>query len=333
MRWLAFGSCVVVALVSVSPAFSQAPDEATRTAARALGTAGVEAFEAGDMVAASDKLEKAYQLLKVPSLALWSARALEKRGLLLEALARYLEASSMQVPGGEAAVQHKAQADAEREGAALKGRVPRVVISLEGAEPSEVTLTIDGKSVSSTVIGSPRLLNPGAHMIEVSRGNDRARAEVKAVEGKELPVLLRLENAGATAGAVAPAEGASQPAEPPDAGNATGGGSSIRPTLGWVAIGVGAAALAVGVGTGLSAKGKRSTLEESGVCVADSCPSSKQAEVDSLNTFRTISTIGFVAGGVLAAAGVTLLLTAPSKSGPSAALQVAPTSLELRGRF
>jgi hypothetical protein len=52
------------------PAWSQAPDEATRTAARALGTAGVEAFEAGDMNTASDKLEKAYQLLKVPSLGL-----------------------------------------------------------------------------------------------------------------------------------------------------------------------------------------------------------------------------------------------------------------------
>jgi hypothetical protein len=43
-------------------------------------------------VAASDKLVKAYHLLKVPSFGLWSARALEKRGLLLEALARYLEA-------------------------------------------------------------------------------------------------------------------------------------------------------------------------------------------------------------------------------------------------
>lgn len=323
---------MVVVALSAGPAWSQAPDEATRTAARALGTAGVEAFEAGDMTAASDKLEKAYQLLKVPSLGLWSARALEKRGLLVEALTRYLEASSMQVPGGEAAVQHKAQADAEREGTALKARVPRVVISLEGAEPSEVTLTIDGKSVSSSVIGTPRLLNPGPHVVEVSRGNDRARAKVTAVEGEELPLVVRLSSAGNAAAAETPIAGTSGP-QPLDAGNTRESGSSIRPTLGWVALGVGAAGLAVGVGTGLAAKGKRTTLDESGVCQADRCPSAKQAEVDSLNTFRTISTISFVAGGVLAAAGVTLLLTAPSKSGPSAALQVAPTSLELRGRF
>jgi hypothetical protein len=324
---------VVVVAVSAGPAWSQAPDEATRTAARALGTAGVEAFEAGDMTAASDKLEKAYQLLKVPSLGLWSARALEKRGLLLEALARYLEASSMQVPGGEAAVQHKAQADAEREGAALKARVPRVVISIEGAEPSEVTLTIDGKSVSSAVIGSPRLLNPGTHVVEVTRGSERAHAKVTAVEGKELPVRLRLTTAGPASAAAAPVADPTGPAEPPQASDTTERGSSIRPTLGWVAIGVGVAGLAVGVGTGLSAQGKRTDLDDSGVCVADSCPSSKQGEVDSLNTFRTISTIGFVAGGVLAATGITLLLTAPSKSGASAALRVAPTSLELRGRF
>jgi hypothetical protein len=333
MRWRTFGSCLVVVALSAGPARSQAPDEATRTAARALGTAGVEAFEAGDMVAASDKLEKAYQLLKVPSLGLWSARALEKRGLLLEALARYLEASSTQVPGGEATVQHKAQVDAEREGAALKVRVPRVVISLEGAEPSEVTLTIDGKSVSSAVIGSPRLLNPGAHVVEVTRGNDRARAKVTAVEGKELPVLLRLASDGPTSADPAPVAGTPGSVEPPGDDSAAGRGSSIRPTLGWVSIGVGAAGLAVGIGTGLSAKSKRAALDDSGVCVGDSCPSSKQGEVDSLNTLRTISTIGFVAGGVLAATGVTLLLTAPSKSGASAALQIAPTSLELRGRF
>lgn len=333
MRWLAFGSSLLFVVVSAGPAWSQAPDEATRTAARALGTAGVEAFEDGDMLAASDKLEKAYQLLKVPSLGLWSARALEKRGLLLEALARYLEASSMQVPGGEAAVQHKAQADAEREGSALKVRVPRVVISLEGAEPGEVTLTIDGKSVSSAVIGSARLLNPGAHVVEVTRGSDRARAKVTAVEGREVPVLLRLTNAGPTSAAPASVAGTLGPDEPPGDRSPTGRGSSIRPTLGWVAIGVGAAGLAVGIGTGLSAKSKRAALEDSGVCEGDRCPSSKQGDVDSLNTFRTISTIGFVAGGVLAVTGVTLLLTAPSKSRPSAALQITPASLELRGRF
>src|SRR6185503_12996822 len=98
----------------------------------------------------------------------------------------------MQVPSGEAAVQQKAQAEAEREGAALKPRIPRLVISLEGAEPSEVTLTIDGKPVAASVIGTPRLLNPGPHVVEVSRGSDHARAEVTAVEGKEQALSLKL---------------------------------------------------------------------------------------------------------------------------------------------
>src|SRR5262245_27010829 len=137
LRWRLSGAVLAVCL-SGAPAWAQAPDEATRTAARALGTAGVEAYQAGDFAGASDKLEKAYQILKVPSYALWSARALEKRGQLVEALNRYLEASSMQIPAGEASVQQSAQADAEREGEALKPRVPRLVISVQGADPAEV---------------------------------------------------------------------------------------------------------------------------------------------------------------------------------------------------
>jgi len=46
---------------------------------------------------ASSRLEKAYVLLNVPSLGLWSARALAKRSLLVEAANRYYEVTSLQL--------------------------------------------------------------------------------------------------------------------------------------------------------------------------------------------------------------------------------------------
>ena len=61
--------------------------------------------------------------------------------------------------------------------------------------------------------------------------------------------------------------------------------------------------------------------------------------MNSLRTLRTVSTIGFIAGGALAATGVVLLLTSSggSQTGqrPSTtlALGVTPSGLRLRGSF
>ena len=55
------------------------------TAARKLAEDGVAALQNGDAATAVQKLEKAHNMLKAPSVALWSARALAKRGLLIEA--------------------------------------------------------------------------------------------------------------------------------------------------------------------------------------------------------------------------------------------------------
>jgi Tfp pilus assembly protein PilF len=83
------GFCVSLSSV----ASAQEIDDASRTAARAMGNSGVEAYQAGNYQEAVDRLEKAYGIARVPSLGLWSARALRKLGLLVEAANRYLETS------------------------------------------------------------------------------------------------------------------------------------------------------------------------------------------------------------------------------------------------
>ena len=52
----------------------------------------------------------------------------------------------------------------------------------------------------------------------------------------------------------------------------------------------------------------------------------------SLDTYRMVSTVGFIAGGVLGASGVILLLTAPSSEHELAAT-VSGDAVTLRGRF
>lgn len=317
---------VLVLTLLAQAAVAQSNEKAERTAARALGTAGVEAYQEGDYPAASDKLDKAFALLKVPSLGLWSARAMVKRGLWIEALDRYLEAASIQIPAGEVAVQQNAQKDARREAEELKARLPQLLIELKGASADEVSLTIDAQPVASSVIGQPRLVNPGAHQVDATLGARHASGEATCTERQ--PCSVTLELAAEVKPATKPASTVLSAPSPADADKPR----SWQPTLGWVALGAGVVGVGIGAFTGLKAISARKDLDDSHQCVGERCPPALKDTVDNLMTYRTVSTVGFVAGGVLAAAGVTLLLTAPSHHSETA-LYLAPGSVELRGSF
>ena len=300
-------------------------DTVTRDAARALGLSGIEAYQAGKYDAASDKLEKAYSLINVPSLGLWSARALAKRNLLVEAANRYFEVASLQLPEGDAQVQRQAQLDAQAELEQLRSQIPRLIIRVEGADPSDVALAIDGHALASSIIGKPRLINPGSHLIEAHVAALHKSASVDMAPGKEQAIVLDF--------AASPRKAVAVPSQQPQHAADTGASSgSTRRTLGWIGVGVGGAGVALGSVMGALAAGKRSSLKNSGGCTATVCPPEKQSEVTSLNTFRSVSSVGFIAGGVLASTGIVLLLTAPSGEHRLAAV-VSGETVALTGRF
>jgi hypothetical protein len=98
---------------------------------------------------------------------------------------------------------------------------------------------------------------------------------------------------------------------------ATGGGGA-QTTVGWVGIVVGGVGIATGAVAGVLAIGKHSTL-------ASECPADcKQSDIDSYHAIGALSTVGFIAGGVLAGAGLVLILTAPPRTSSPAATTVTP---------
>lgn len=318
-------------LLLPAPAWAQ-QDDPTRGAARALGTSGVEAYQDGRYDQASDQLEKAYALLPVPSLALWSGRALVRRGLWVEAVQRFQEAASLQVPAGDALVQRKAVEEAKTELAALRPRIPTIELKLVGAEPSEVQVTIDGQELASSLLGAPRLVNPGRHQITATRGADHAVADEVAAEGQHRTVELRfVSGKSATIVGATPEKSAEAP-RAPRAGLTDAEPSNTQRTIGIVALVAGGAGLVVGGVTGVLAINKKSELDDSGQCEGG-CPESLRSDVDALHRFRTISTVGFIAGGVLAATGVVLWATAPSASGAEAHATLVPGGVMLGGKF
>jgi hypothetical protein len=325
--WLLSGAV----LLSAPPLSAQSADESTRTAARALGNAGVEAYQANDFATATDKLEKAYGILRAPSLGLWSGRALVKVGKWVEAADRFLEVTSLQVPTGDYAVQKQAQTDAAAELQALKPRIPALLVKVEGAALADCSFTVDGQPVASALLLEGRLVNPGAHVVEARRGGEQARAEVNVAEGERKTAVLSF-NAALPPPAVAVAPVASQaPAPPPPPPRDASEPSTAQRTWGWVAVGAGGVGLLVGGVTGFVAIGKKNDLESNPNCQNDRCAPSESGAIDSYNSLRTVSSVGLFAGGGLAVLGAVLVLTAPSR--PSTQAFVGPRSIGVRGSF
>lgn len=303
---------------AAAPARAQSDEDASQIAARTLGYAGVEAYNQGDYASARDKLENAYRLFPVPSLGLWSARALIQQNLLLEAAARFAEVVGLQVAVGDAPVQERAKADAERERAELMERIPRVEIELSGAAPEEVEVTLDGATLAPERLASALLLNPGRHVLVATRGVERSEVSLRLLAGDREAVQLVFQPVNGATPVTTPAPvsivtAISAPTAPPlrDVAPAPAEPTVWR-TAGWVAAGVGGASLVTGLLAYVAAKNEQSAMEERGDCDGERCLDSD--DLGSYNTFRTINQVGWIAGSVLTAAGVTVLVLDPGRT-------------------
>ena len=92
-----------------------------------------------------------------------------------------------------------------------------------------------------------------------------------------------------------------------------------------------------GVAGGL-ALSKHDSLVDSAACDPDECLPSARSDVSGLDTLRTVSTTGFIVGGVLTATGVALLLTSKSSTevgqhGRPVAIRLSPSGIAASGVF
>jgi hypothetical protein len=319
--------------LSAGIASAQAVDDQSRSVARKLGYSGVEAYQAGDYKTAQQKLEKAYRVLRVPSVGLWSARALVQLGQLVEASERYQELARLSATEtGDPAVQKKAVAEAANELKALLPRIPSVTVQVEGADAAAVKVTIDGKAILPELVGEPLPVNPGKHQVAAARGAEHVELELSLAEAEQKPAVLRFGSAGAPT-TVAPAVAPSGPALSTDTDSAPSSKLGTQRTLAIVAGGVGLAGVVVGTIFGLKSKSLHDDAE--GSCDGSVC--SDQSGVDAGNdayAAGTISTVGMVVGALGLGGGVALWLMAPRSSQTvGARVELNATGLKLRGSF
>lgn len=296
------------------------------SSARELAKEGVEAYDQGRFEESAEKTKRAYALVRVPTLAVHLARTYVRLGRLVEASELYLEAVRLKSEDSWQNAQFEAQRTAEIERASLLPRVPRLMIEVHGVDPAQVTITLDGTQVPTALVGAEQMVDPGTRVVIATGGATEVRQTALLTEGAHTRVVLNIKPTLAQhSSEVNPRTQQSIASHQPQ--------SSLQAILGWTGIGLAAAGVGFGIWQNQSAKSQRDELLSSQSC-SDGvhCDSSKSDDVDAYNRARHLRTVGYVAGGVFAAAGVTLLLWPTKKrEAPAVGLTLGPNFVNLQG--
>jgi hypothetical protein len=213
-----------------------------------------------------------------------------------------------------------------------------------GHDVSAVKVTVDGKPLADKVTGAALVVDPGEHTFTftvpggapvtqtfIIKEGVKDRHEVIVLGGSApTPPQPKPETPPATPAAGAPAATTATTATvgpPPNATGATpdtpstppdekpaAGASPLR-MVGWVVGGVGLALVGLGTVFGVEALSTKSSHCPNGTCTPAGSANTAYSQA-------TISTVGLLAGGVMLAGGVGLVLFAPSGQ-PSSTASVA----------
>jgi hypothetical protein len=313
---------VALSIGAPAAAFAQVVD--AHAAADEEFRQGREAMKQGDYRRALKFLRTSHALEPGRGKLVNIAVCEEKVGLLASAERHYQEVLPQLTSGDE-------RWTAAKEGLERVGpKVPHLRLEIAAGAPSGTTVTLDGEPVAVPAEGMTLALDPGKHTVTgKAPGGVEKPYEVTLREGERSVVSVAPGTAAVAAAplAVEPVIAAVEAKKP---------SRTIRWKAGVGGLAVGGLAVIAGVGTGVAALGKRSLLASGCAKTTLTCPPKLQADVDAYNALGDASTALIIGGGVLAAAGMILVVTAPSPQ-PGARAWIAPEIgagvLGVRGGF
>lgn len=295
------------------------PGEEYRDDARRLATEAATHYEAGQYAVALDLFLRAGKLYDAPTLKFWQARCLEQLGRLVDAEARYAEVARTSVEGDVPEAFLSAQRDSQAALALLRKRLPTITIVVHNAKDIS-RVELDGRVLPPPLVGAPVAVDPGTHVIKVTRSSGPEQVEsVAIVESQAQVVHVNFESPQELP--LVPIMTVA-PEEPESA-------TDWHTTIGISSLVLGTVGLGVGVIAGIQAMDKYKALEDN--CPEGDCPEALHDDVDSFRQWKTISTVGYAVGIVGAGAGAVLLLTGDREQ--DTALELRPNGASLRHRF
>jgi hypothetical protein len=311
-----------------------AQSDEDKAAARVLATQGADALGAGKFAEALDLVSRAEQMFHAPTHLLLIARAQAGVGRLVAAKESYLKLTREELPASAPAAFKRAQQDGKDEMAALEANIASLRIAVEGGGQQKFTVKMDDQPVSPALLGVYRPVDPGKHEIvvfPVGQGPVKSSLVLKNGEKKDLKLTIPdVVAGGAPVSAIDNPDGGPKPvpvvdkAEPAAPGFFTPmRGAGIAAGV----IGLGGVALgAVFLAKSSAQQSDADTQQAACVKAGKLCGAAAHAQIHALDvnaaSSGNIALVGFVAGGVLVATGVTLVILGKPK--PRAAATVTP---------
>jgi hypothetical protein len=216
----------------------------------------------------------------------------------------------------------------------VNAAVPTLVLAVKdraGRDLSEVRVTADGETVAEHLDGSALSIDPGPHEFTFTAAGAPPLTETIILHEGEKDRRETLTLAIGTAPAPATPVSSGTSPQGPEGSTPQGVGKAQR-ALGLVTGGIGVAGLAVGGVFGALASSSWKTAQRE-------CPDHTGCSAQAINdrshavTDATVSTVGFIAGGVLLAGGLTLYFTAPRADSPRVGLEARPGGFAVSGEF
>jgi hypothetical protein len=313
VRALVAGAILAGALTSSSARAEES--DAARAEASARFKRALELFDENNFAAALVELRRAYELTH-------NYRVLYNIGQVcfqindyacaLEALEGYASAGGAEIPAARTA-------EVQRDIAILRPRVGRVTIT---TSVSGVEIAVDDVARGVTPLAGPIALSAGRHRVSATKPGMH-------------PVIRQIDVAGADAVAIdvvlLPVESTPAPAAPPTAFRSDE--PSRWTTLSWVGVGAAGVLGAAAIVTGAVAVRQSNDLADAQyVMTPDEDATSLRTRVKTLALVTDVLAVAAIAtlGTTLA---LTLTHTPPHAQKGSAAIEVGPGGILVRGRF
>ncbi len=203
----------------------------------------------------------------------------------------------------------------------LASQTPKLRLKWQGELPAHVKIFVDDVEWTSRTVTLMLPLDPGPHEIIVKQS---PTSDSKRVVTLELGQLTTFDVDTEIIFAKPP-ESEPTITPPKMVPPSTKSGTNLRKTAGFISLGVGGASLVVGSIMGALAVAEKQTVKThcTGPAGLD-CDKTGFSAVEKMRAYATPSTVGFIAAGVWAAAGVVLIVMGPARS------KEQPTAMSLR---
>jgi len=202
----------------------------------------------------------------------------------------------------------------------VEKNLPTVVVTAKDASGNDlvdVRVTLDGQPLLAKLTGEALPVNPGPHAFHFeAAGGLTVDRQVLVKQGDKNQEVAAVLGAPATAAPAAPQPAPVAPTPPP--APASSSSSGAWRTTGWVLGGLGVVGLGVGAVFGIVSMNDKSSAHCDANNFCDPGP------LDSGRSAATGADVGFMAGGAMLAAGLVLVLLAPSGSDATGSLHVTP---------